>query len=159
MKYLYFDNDDTESYVHNEEVVSKFFKRYDEYLKEFDEISEAFPKLFLREYKKCYFHDYSIQSFDLIHTKHGFEICLRFLNENNETIQITYHNVKLFSSQLNWNYRSDILYVEILKYDDKCFSQELSISSNETLYIIFKSLSFKKMNTPTISTGKDTEKA
>lgn len=108
-----FDYDD-------EEGENSFFNAQEAVQNEYSKIKKYFPKEFDELYQKNYFHDYIIESLNLVKKidKTGFDLVL-ILSYQDESWKISYCNVKEYKINLTMKEDycefGDYLYGEILK--------------------------------------------
>ena len=143
MKYL-FENEyhylDKELY---EKECQDFLLRYDQYLSEFEKISSFFPKQFVKEYARRYFHDYDFVSIKIEHQKKGLDVVLVLQTEKSEQIRITLQDAVFVQNQLTWEDVNSVLYVELLPLDNSLFSLELSLCPDEKIIVWFHSILYQ----------------
>lgn len=139
------------------------FKKMDcEYIKEFDVVKERLPKTFLKIFtKECWFHDYHLKNFQIIHGKEGFSnpisVSLQLCNRENAweiiykgvtKVQIDYEDENYTEKNKRREFQygfDDYLEGEFLQVDDVTISHEMLFASFATILIHFKRISIKRI--------------
>lgn len=146
MKYL----DECIFDIYNKDEANRIWQeKFNDYNREFGNVKNKLPKRFLKEYKKCCFHDYSVLGlFPDIKKNYKYSINL-LLKHGTETFRIIYRDVKHFDCKIVLGdslFMFDLLQSEILPAENDCISHEFTVSgeSNNSVHIICKRISIRK---------------
>lgn len=122
-----------------------------QYLSEFQDYKNYFPKRFVKTYEKHAFHDYIIRSIQFYKNgkrKWAHDVCLQLESYDHKKLHyITYQGVVRFSTNMNFQetpWDSVIwLYSELLPVSDSLYSHEFLLCPDVTLKIIFHKLKYR----------------
>lgn len=152
MKYLLPEVYEKAVFPDFEEDLRRWLESCENYCDDLLRNKNRFPKVFLREYEKKYFHDNVFESLKIhrkeLKTRYAYDIemCLLEYADNNIRHQLLFKNVEHVKMDLNLISagNADWIYGEFLPVDEKRLSLEVFLFGDSSLYFDFSRLHYKK---------------
>lgn len=151
MKYMDIDLYSKTCKIDNNEEYEKLFnEKCEEYLIEFNKISNRLPIGFLKEYEQNGLHDMKIISLQIVRKelkkRFRYDLQMILLDYKNSKHIIDFVDVKNVKTNMNFSSSAglaDWIYCEILAAGDKRLSIEVLLFSDSTLYFDFVKMHYK----------------